>query len=134
MSSENKIKTAIILVDHGSRRAEAHESLLAVAELVRKAAPHCLVEIAHMELAAPDIAAAVARCLQAGVEEIVIHPYLLAPGRHALEDIPAQARAALGENSEVRWRVTEPIGVHPLMANVVLDRCGLKASASLAPG
>ena len=51
---------AILLVDHGSVKAEANELLEEIARLVAGIAPGYHVEAAHMELAPPDIAAGVA--------------------------------------------------------------------------
>ena len=50
---------AILLVDHGSVKAEANELLGEIVRLVEHIAPDYHVEAAHMELAPPDIADAV---------------------------------------------------------------------------
>lgn len=113
---------AIVLVDHGSRRAEANASLEEVAELVRAAAPGRLVRCAHMELAPPALADAVADCAREGAREIVVVPYFLAPGSHSTRDIPRLAREAAARHPGVSVRVAEPLGVHPALAEVVLER------------
>jgi len=114
---------AILLIDHGSRRAEANAMLEQVAELVRaEAGPGVIVESAHMELAPPTIADAFRRCVEAGATEVIAQPYMLTPGRHATEDIPALVEEAARQHPEVRWRVTGPLGVHPLLARLVLAR------------
>ena len=113
---------AILIVDHGSRRDEANSQLERVAELVRERAPGRIVEIAHMELASPSIAEGVARCALRGATQIVVHPYMLAPGRHSALDLPELARRAAGEVSGVLVRVSEPLGAHEKIAEVVLER------------
>lgn len=114
---------AILLIDHGSRRAEANAMLERMAELVRaEAGPDVVVRAAHMELAPPTIAEAFGACVEAGATEIVAHPYMLAPGRHAMEDIPALVEQAARAHPGVRWRLAPPLGVHPLLAKVVLAR------------
>ena len=85
---------ALLLVDHGSRRAEANRNLDRAAEVVREQAPELLVFTAHMELSAPDIDAAFAEAAKAGVEELVVFPWFLANGRHVREDIPRLCAAA----------------------------------------
>lgn len=117
-------RRAILLIDHGSRRAEANAMLERVADLVRaEAGPDVVVSIAHMELASPTIAEGFAACVEAGADEVVAHPFMLAPGRHAAEDIPRMVEEAAAAHPGVRWRVTDPLGAHPLLARIVLDRC-----------
>ena len=115
---------AILLVDHGSRRNEANEQLDAVAERVRARCPDRIVRVAHLEIAEPTIAQAIADCVADGAVEIVVHPYLLAPGRHSRQDIPAQAEAAARNHLGVRVRVSEPLGLgaHDKLIDVVLER------------
>lgn len=113
---------AILLVDHGSRRPEANEQLQSIASLLQDRDPGRIVRVAHMEIASPTIAEGIASCVEAGAKEIVVHPYLLAPGRHSQEDIPAQARAAVANHPGVVVRVSQPLGVHEKLIDVVLDR------------
>lgn len=117
-------KRAILLVDHGSRRAAANENLNHVAALVRERAPADIeyVAAAHMELASPTIADGLAECVDAGAGEVIVMPYLLAAGRHATEDIPRMAREAAEAHPGLSVRVTAPLGVHGLLADLVLER------------
>lgn len=118
------MRRAILLVDHGSPRAEANDVLEGIARAVQaQGGPELIVRHAHMELAAPSLAEAMASCVEAGAERIVVHPYFLTPGRHAVSDIPRMAREAAAHHPGVEVRVSEPLGVHPLLATVVLERC-----------
>ncbi|MCA9617054.1 MAG: hypothetical protein KC586_30040, partial [Myxococcales bacterium] len=54
---------ALLLVDHGSRRAEANALLGQIAALVAARRPELVVEVAHMELAPPTVAEAFAACV-----------------------------------------------------------------------
>jgi len=116
------MKPAIVLVDHGSRRDEANRTLEEVAALVRAAAPDRVVRAAHMELAAPSVAEAVDACVAEGAREVVVVPYFLAPGRHSTRDIPRLAREAAARHPGVAVRVAEPLGTHPKLAELVLER------------
>ena len=115
-------KPAILLVDHGSRRAAANEQLEEIAGLVRAREPGRIVHVAHMELAPPTIADGVAACVADGARDVVVHPYLLGPGRHSQEDIPALAEEAARDHPGVRVRVSAPLGVHESLVDVILDR------------
>jgi len=116
------LKRALLLVDHGSRRPEANAQLEALAERVRERLPERLVAVAHMELAQPSIADAVEACVAAGAEEIVVHPYFLGPGNHTREDIPRLVAEATTHHPGLRVRVTEPLGLHEKLVDVVIAR------------
>ena len=116
------MKRAIVLVDHGSRVAEANALLDRVAERLRERVPERIVRTAHMELAEPSLDQAIDACVAAGAAEIVVHPYFLAPGRHSREDVPRLAAAAAARHPGVRVSVSEPLGVHPGLVDAVLER------------
>ncbi len=111
----------VIIVDHGSRRAESNAALLSVVAMFREDSPYEKVEPAHMELAEPSIETAFDRLIQAGAKFVVVHPYFLLPGRHWAHDIPALAAAA-ADKHHVGYFVTAPLGIHPLMSRIMHDR------------
>jgi sirohydrochlorin ferrochelatase len=118
---------AVVLVDHGSREPAANAVLEQMAAWLRERLPRCSVQVAHMELAAPGLAEAIEACVADGAEEILVHPYFLAPGRHSTTDIPALAREAARRHPGVRVRVTGPLGAHPAITEAILERlseCG----------
>jgi sirohydrochlorin ferrochelatase len=119
---EPAIQRAILLVDHGSVRAAANATLEEIAKLLAKAAPDVHIEIAHMELAQPTIAEGLDACVAAGATDVTVCPYMLAPGRHSTDDIPRLAREAASRHRSLRLRVSEPLGVEPRLADVVLRR------------
>lgn len=112
----------VIVVDHGSRRKSSNDMLLDVVAMFQQHSGYRIVEPAHMDLAEPSIAAAFDRCVQRGARLIVIHPYFLLPGRHWEQDIPALAAAAAQKHPGVPFLVTAPLGLHPLMAEIMSDR------------
>lgn len=116
------VSRAVVVVDHGSRRPEANAQLEALAERLRESEPGTLVATAHLELEPPSIADAIARCAGAGAREVVVLPWFLAPGRHTAEDIPRQVDAARARHPELRIRVGDPLGLHPKLVEVALER------------
>jgi sirohydrochlorin ferrochelatase len=116
------VKRAILLVDHGSRRAEANELLEEVAAQIRKRAADSIVEVAHLEIAEPGIGEGIETCVRKGATRIVVHPFFLGPGRHTSEDIPAQVERAAREHPNVQIRISEPLGNHAALIDVILDR------------
>ncbi len=117
-------KKALIIVDHGSTVEEANDMLAEIAGLI-KSNEKCgfdIVRYCHMELAGPTIAAAFDACAAEGASHIVIHPYFLAPGKHSTQDIPRMAAEAAGRHEGMSYHVTEPLGVHEKIIEVILER------------
>ena len=115
-------KLGIIIVDHGSKRAESNDMLLDVAAMFQRATGHAIVEPAHMELAEPTIQTAFDRCVARGATTVVCHPYFLLPGRHWDQDIPHLTGEAARKHPGVQWLVTAPLGLHELMAKIMNER------------
>jgi sirohydrochlorin cobaltochelatase len=112
------VRTGLLVVGHGSRREEANETLRSVAGLVAARGLFHAVRPAFLELLSPTIAEGYAGLVADGCDEVVVHPYFLYPGNHSTHDIPA----ALASCTSVPWRITAPLGVHPALVDVVLDR------------
>lgn len=72
-----------------------------------------------MELAEPSIEQAFDRCVAAGADKIVLHPFFLSPGRHVTSDIPALMEAAALRHPQVAWLISEPLGLQELMPRVM---------------
>src|SRR6185503_10306423 len=123
---------AILLIDHGSQRAEANEMMNCMANLVQAmAGPDVVVRYAHMELAEPSISAGVQSCVEAGATELVVFPYMLSPGKHSTGDIPRMVAEAAEAFPELAVRVTSAFGVHEKLAELILGRAGLPIARRL---
>jgi sirohydrochlorin ferrochelatase len=112
----------IVIVDHGSRRADANARHEAFVAEWRARSGYSIVEAAHMELVEPSIGTAFDACAAAGATTVVITPYFLWPGNHWDRDIPALAAQASARHPGVRYLVTAPLGPHPLLMDIVDDR------------
>ena len=116
------MRRAIVLVDHGSRVSEANDQLEEIATLLRARLPSDTIAFAHMELAQPDLRAAIDDCVADGATEVVVVPFFLAAGRHSRRDIPDLVEEAALRHPAVALRTTDPLGVHPALVEVILDR------------
>ncbi len=127
--------TAVIIVDHGSRRAESNQMLLEVVSLFAKTQTYPIVEPAHMELAPPSIADAFDTCVRKGAATVICQPFFLLPGNHWKTDIPGLMADAAKTHPNVNWLVTAPLGPHKLMADIMNDRIKncIKHTAGNAP-
>ncbi len=114
-----------MLIDHGSKLEAANVMLDKVADVVRGLQPGMIVKIAHMELANPTIAEGFRACVDAGATEIIAHPYMLSPGRHSTCDIPKMVADCAQEFPKISYTVTEPLGVHEKIGEVILERANL---------
>ena len=113
---------AILLVDHGSRRSEANALLERVATSLQERLPDCPVAIAHLEFGSPNIETAIADCFRAGARQLIVHPYFLVEGMHTKRDIPERVRAAAERYPELQVEISEPLGFHERIVDVVLER------------
>lgn len=112
---------ALLLVDHGSRRPEAHDHLEELSRRVRDLAPETRVRIAHLELADPSVPAALAELVREGVREVTVVPLFLLPGRHLSVDLPQLLERASDEHEGLVLHLSSAVGEHPDLARLVLS-------------
>jgi sirohydrochlorin cobaltochelatase len=115
-------RVGLLVVGHGSRRAAANETLLAVADAVAARLPAYAVQPAFLEIARPTIADGYAALVAAGCARLVVHPYFLYPGNHTTTDIPAALAAAAAQHGARPWVLTDPLNLDPRIVDVVADR------------
>lgn len=115
------MKTALLLIAHGSRHEEANDDLRHVAHALRQRG-HQIVVASFLELATPGILEAGRECVAQGAGRVILAPYFLSAGVHVRRDLTA-ARDALGEQFPgVAFVLAEPLGRHPLLLDVVEQR------------
>ena len=120
---------AALLIAHGSRRTEANADLVELAGRVRETGAFGLVEIAYLELAEPGIPAGAARCVAAGATEVRMLPYFLSMGRHVAEDLEGYRRDFTTRHPDVTFTLCPPLGLHPKVVEVVMERLGESGAA-----
>ena len=116
------MKTAILLMGHGSRVAEANGALHAVSEMVREGTGFEIVEVAFREQHSPNIQKGIDACVAAGAERILLYPYFLFAGAHVLEDLPAEMAEALKRYPRLEMILGKPLGIHPKLGEIVCER------------
>jgi len=122
MTTTNNSKTAVLLMAHGSRRAEANEDLIRLAELIRQQSHYGFVEVSYLELAKPSIPAGVQQCVELGACSVLMMPYFLSAGSHVTADLERIRNEVADQFPAVEFKLCEPVGLHPLMVEIVLDR------------
>ncbi len=113
---------AVLLIAHGSRLATANADLLQLAEQLRSRFPNRIIETAYLELTQPTIPQGAERCVALGATRVLLLPYFLSAGTHVTEDLH-RFRAQFAEQwPNVRFDLCPPLGLHPLMLDIVCDR------------
>ena len=126
------MKQGIVLFAHGSRDPRWREPIEAVAQAVRRRAPHAAVQCAYLELAEPDFSTAVQGLVEGGVSRLRVVPMFLGMGKHAREDLPALVASARerhpGLEVELLGAVGEDAEVVSLLADLSLR--GLRSAGN----
>lgn len=86
--------------------------------------PGRTVEIAYLELAEPSIRAALERCRQLGAGEIEMLPWFLSAGSHVTEDLTRFREEFMSAHPDTVVTLHPPLGLHPLMVDILLARLG----------
>ena len=113
---------AVLLIAHGSRRAEANADLVEIAAQLRQRAEHEIVVPSYLELAEPSIPDGARQCVAAGATEVLMLPYFLSAGAHATTDMRRFRDELAIEYPSVRFVLCSPLGLHPLMLDIVQAR------------
>ena len=114
--------TAILLMGHGSRVAEANQALYSIAGMLRGLRPGMIVEVAFREQHPPDIQAGIDACVRHGAQRVLLYPYFLFAGAHVLEDLPVEMAEARRRHPGLQLAMGEHLGAHPKLAEIVAER------------
>lgn len=124
------MKTAILLLGHGSRAVGANDTLSAIAALVKGETGAALVEVAFLPPHFPGIQEGVERCVAQGAARILLYPYFLYAGAHVLKDLPERIEQARRRHPGLELILGEPLGVHPKLAEIVRERIDASLQAA----
>ncbi len=80
-----------------------------------------IVEHAFLQYVPPSLPDMVAHCVSKGAERVVIVPFFVQPGAHVAKDIPEAVEQLRRKYPRVIFSVTDHVGVHPLMTEIVKD-------------
>ena len=114
---------ALLIIAHGSRRAESNTEIRQLAQYVAHLAgdAYGFVGCAFLELAAPSIADGIQQCIDAGAQSITIMPFFLSAGRHVVTDVPQQVHEKLAVFPDIAVKFAPYLGVSDLMPSLILQ-------------
>ena len=119
---ESPAKNALLLIAHGSRRPEANADLEYIANEMTTRGRFDVIQTSYLELAEPTIAQGGAKCVEQGATTVIMLPYFLSPGVHVREDMIEARDELTVQFPEVKFKLAEHLGRHPLMMDIVEQR------------
>ena len=128
-SDQQSHSTAALLIAHGSRRQAANDDLRLLADEVRRRGRYSIVEVAYLEIAEPTIPDGAERCIEQGAAQVRMLPYFLSSGAHVVEDLQRHRRELAAAFPSARFVLCNPLGLHPKLVDVVLERLEEAADA-----
>ena len=118
------MKTAILMMAHGSRIAEANDAAREVAAMVREMTGFEIVEVSFRELHEPNIQQGIDACVARGAQRILLMPYFLFMGAHVQHDLPEEIEAAQKRHPGLEMVMGAHLGAHRKLAEIVAERIG----------
>ncbi len=116
------MKTAVLLMAHGSRIPEANDAVRDIAAMVKDMTGFAIVEVSFREQHLPNIQQGIDACVARGAERIILMPYFLYMGAHVREDLPEEMAEAKQRYPQVDFVMGNHLGVHRKLAEVVVER------------
>jgi sirohydrochlorin ferrochelatase len=120
-SRGESVNTAVIILFHGSRAEGSGRAVKRIIADIRKRDEYDIVCEAYLQYGSPRISDAVDNCVKQHAENIVIVPFFMQPGAHVTRDIPAFIQTLKKKHLEVEIMITDFVGAHPLMTDIVMD-------------
>ena len=117
---------SLLLVAHGSRRAQSNDEIAALARRVAEKASSRFgaIEHAFLELAEPLIPDGIQRCIDQGATSVSVVPYFLARGTHVADDIPEQVAIKQKEYPHMDIHITDYLGTSDELVDVLIKLAG----------
>ena len=116
------MREALLIMVHGSPRAEANEPVYRVAEVVRQRGVYPIVEVGFLECNEPDIPSAIETCVRLGAGRLIAVPYFLHTGNHVAEDLPRILNEAGAHHPGLEIRMGGYLGMSRKVTEILGDR------------
>ncbi len=118
------MKTAVIILFHGSAARGSADAALRIAEAVKLRGGFEIVETAFLIHQSPTLSAAIESAVKAGARRIAVVPFFMQPGGHVTIDVPRLINEAQKSHPGLEVILTDHVGSHPLVVDIVLDLVG----------
>ena len=118
------MKTAILMMAHGSRITEANDAAREVAAMVQEMTGFEIFEVSFRELHDPNIQSGIDACVAKGAQRILLMPYFLFMGAHVLHDLPEEIEEAQKRYPGLIMEMGGHLGAHRKLAEIESERIG----------
>jgi sirohydrochlorin ferrochelatase len=116
------MKTAILMMAHGSRITEANDAAREVAAMVQEMTGFEIVEVSFRELHDPNIQSGIDACVAQGAGRILLMPYFLFMGAHVQHDLPEEVEEAKLRHPGLIMEMGSHLGAHRKLAEIETER------------
>jgi len=116
------VKEAFVLLGHGSRRPEANQEILDIAEQVKARAGDGIYRASFFQFGEPGLVETIQQLARAGVEKITVVPLLLVTGNHIKVDLPEILKEQQRRYPGIKFMLAPHLGPDPRIADIVIDR------------
>lgn len=113
---------ALLLLAHGSPRASANAALERLVDRLSTRPDFAMVRVGYLECNEPSIPEAIDACVEAGATDLVVVPWFLHVGTHVAQDLPAFLREGRERHPNVRFRLSDYVGLSPQVTGILADR------------
>ena len=118
------MKTAILMMAHGSRITKANDAAREVATMVQEMTGFEIVEVSFRELHEPNIQLGIDACVARGAQRILLMPYFLFMGAHVQHDLPEEIIEAQKRHPGLIMEMGGHLGAHRKLAEIESERIG----------
>ncbi|MDO5845714.1 MAG: sirohydrochlorin nickelochelatase [Methanocorpusculum sp.] len=128
----------LLLIGHGSRLEYNKQLITTTAELMKEKSPDYIIKSCFMEYSSPNVSEGLDSMRSEDIHTLVVVPLFLAKGIHILRDIPRLLGLEQGkktgvfvkaDGAEIPLVYAEPIGIDPLLAELMLKNADTALSA-----
>lgn len=132
----------LLLVGHGSRLEYNKQLITTTADLMKNLTDEYLIKSCFLEYSNPTVTEGLDEMRKENIDILVVVPLFLAKGIHILRDIPKllglesgkkQGMFLLGSGKEIPLVYAEPIGIDPLLAELMLKNAQAAQDAMTLP-
>lgn len=113
------MKSAYLVIAHGSRSKESEQAFEEFLQKLKKASPKRFIQGAYLEISEPQVSEGIDLCVEAGAREIFVIPLMFFPGRHVRDDIPALIKEAYEKYPYLTFHYSGPLCEDPALLEII---------------
>ena len=114
------MKRGLLLIDRGSRQREASEELEFICGGIAAKTDYTFVDYCFLEVEPPYIDDGITKCMKQDIDELVIVPYFLYPGRKV--KMAVTTAMEFQKDTKIKFLITKPMSMHHTLVEIVQNR------------